>query len=243
MLKIGFVANEAIAEQCEKHSFCQKVFCVNKFTDAVHAATSFQCDFLVMELLAPGLDGFMLIEAINQMPNPPKIVVVTELTSEILIVKAYKMGVYNYLIKPVDANQMLQALTSVSNNIAVRRSIMCRHNIEEYMNKIFASVGISANIKGFQYLKEGVTKVMRNPTMINSLTKKLYPAIGEKFDTTGSKVERAIRHAIEVACNRGKMVNLNEILGVKVFTASCKPTNGELIALVANKMIAEFSNQ
>ena len=100
-------------------------------------------------------------------------------------------------------------------------------------------MGIPAHIKGYQFLREAIKITVDDPEIINSITKKLYPPIAAVFNTTPSKVERAIRHAIEVAWNRGKIENINQIFGMKIYSANEKPTNGEFIALVADKMLLE----
>ena len=109
------------------------------------------------------------------------------------------------------------------------------------MAKIFISAGIPPHIKGYQFLREAVKQAVYDPNMINNITKSLYPAVAERFQTTPSKVERAIRHAIEVAWNRGKIENINSIYGIKIFARGDKPTNGELIALVSDKLLIECS--
>ena len=103
------------------------------------------------------------------------------------------------------------------------------------------TVGIPAHIKGYKFLREAIKMSISDPNIINSITKRLYPEIAEKYETTASKVERAIRHAIEVAWNRGKIENINSLFGVSVYSANEKPTNGEFIALVADKMLLENS--
>ena len=115
------------------------------------------------------------------------------------------------------------------------------HNrlLDEKISNIFITVGIPAHIKGYQFLREAIKMAIESPEIINSITKKLYPAIAQKFETSSSKVERAIRHAIEVAWNRGKIENINTLFGVKVYSNNEKPTNGEFIALVADKMLLE----
>ena len=111
--------------------------------------------------------------------------------------------------------------------------------LDEKISNIFITVGIPAHIKGYQFLREAIKMAIDNPEIINSITKKLYPSIAVRFDTTPSKVERAIRHAIEVAWNRGKIENINTLFGIKVYSNNEKPTNGEFIALVADKMLLE----
>ena len=118
-------------------------------------------------------------------------------------------------------------------------NFVTNREIEEKISNIFITVGIPAHIKGYQFLREAIKLSMENPDIINSITKKLYPSIAEKFDTSASKVERAIRHAIEVAWNRGKIENINSIFGLTVYSNNEKPTNGEFIALVADKMLLD----
>ena len=114
-----------------------------------------------------------------------------------------------------------------------------RKKLDERISNIFITVGIPAHIKGYQFLREAVKLTIEKPDIINSITKQLYPSIAKRFGTTPSKVERAIRHAIEVGWNRGRVDLINNIFGVRAFDIKDKPTNGEFIAIVADKMILE----
>ncbi|MCL2483955.1 MAG: sporulation transcription factor Spo0A [Firmicutes bacterium] len=114
--------------------------------------------------------------------------------------------------------------------------------LEEKITKIFISVGIPPHIKGYQFLREAIKISVENPEIINSITKHLYPNIATRFSTSSSKVERAIRHAIEVAYNRGKIENINNIFGMRIYGSNDKPTNGEFIALLADRMILDGFN-
>ncbi len=113
--------------------------------------------------------------------------------------------------------------------------------IEERLQKILITVGIPSHIKGSKFLRDAIKVSIGNPEMINNITKKLYPSIAQLNNTSPSKVERAIRHAIEVSWSRGKIDNINSIFGLKVFSKGEKPTNGELIALLADKILLEIS--
>ena len=114
-----------------------------------------------------------------------------------------------------------------------------RSGLEQRITEIFMTVGIPAHIKGYQFLREAIKMAIDAPEIINSITKRLYPDVADHFQTSPSKVERAIRHAIEVAWNKGKIENINSLFGVKVYSSNEKPTNGEFIALVADKMMLE----
>jgi two-component system response regulator (stage 0 sporulation protein A) len=107
------------------------------------------------------------------------------------------------------------------------------------ISDIFITVGIPAHIQGYKYLREAIKLTIEQPGIINSITKKLYPTIATQFETSPSKVERAIRHAIEVGWSRGKIENINNIFGVKVYGHNDRPTNGEFIALIADKMLVD----
>jgi len=128
----------------------------------------------------------------------------------------------------------------------VRRSVPVvnqqpQRNLEERITSIFLTIGIPAHIKGYHFLREAIKMVVENNDIINRITKELYPGIAKKFNTTPSKVERAIRHSIDVAWSRGKVENINQLFGYTVYDKNDKPTNGEFIALVADKLSMEYS--
>ena len=121
------------------------------------------------------------------------------------------------------------------------RKSPCRQNVDERLGSLFLTMGIPAHIKGYQFLRQAVKMVVADPDVINRITKELYPGIARYFGTSASKVERAIRHAIEVAWNRGRVETLNTAFGYRVCTPEDKPTNGEFIAMIADKLSMERS--
>lgn len=202
-------------------------------------------DVLLFDIVLPNEDGFVLIEKLKtQMGDRcPKLIAVSALSHEGFISKAISMGVSYYINKPCTTNSVTERIKDVFSLKAPTNNDSDKRNksrvIDEKISNIFITVGIPAHIKGYQFLREAIKMAIDTPEIINSITKKLYPAIAEKYDTSASKVERAIRHAIEVAWNRGKIENINSIFGLKVYTSNEKPTNGEFIALVADKMLLE----
>lgn len=197
-------------------------------------------DVIVMDVVLSGVDGFSLIEQINELKINTKIIVLSSLSLEGFITKAMSLGVSYYMLKPFNVEVLKNRILDVLNqNVMVKPQVIKNKNLEEKITNIFITVGIPAHIKGYQFLREAIKMAIDNPDIINSITKKLYPQIAEKFETSSSKVERAIRHAIEVAWNRGKIENINSLFGVKVYSNNEKPTNGEFIALVADKMLLE----
>ena len=200
-------------------------------------------NFLILGLVLKNLDGVAVMEKIKNLNLKTKIVILSSFTSESIISRAMSSGALYYLAKPYKAEVLKERLTELSEeNISnkVEQVIeMKKTSLDEKISKIFISVGIPAHIKGYQYLREGVKMAVKNPDIINNITKQLYPQIGEKYQTTASKVERAIRHAIEVAWNRGRIETINTLFGIRAYVGNDKPTNGEFIALIADKMLLE----
>ena len=197
--------------------------------------------FLILDLVLSGYDGMSVIEKLKAMKVQTKIIVLSALTSDSAISKAIKVGADYFMAKPINFPVLKERMLELEEKVEVKDAgeIFHKVTLEEKISKIFINVGIPPHIKGYSFLREGVKMAVEDPEIINSITKKLYPSIGKKYQTTASKVERAIRHAIEVAWNRGRIENINNILGVRAYIGAEKPTNGEFIALVADKMLLE----
>lgn len=210
---------------------------------AISAVAEKRPDFLITELVISGYDGLAVIERVKSISNDIKIVVLSALCREEVISRAVALGAEYFMAKPVNFAILLDRMKEVcAGGEAVHKSSddnLHKVSLEEKISKIFINVGIPPHIKGYSFLREGVMMAVENPSIINNITKQLYPMIGERYQTTPSKVERAIRHAIEVAWNRGRIDNINNILGVRAYIGADKPTNGEFIALIADKMLLE----
>ena len=196
---------------------------------------------VIMDVVLQQCDGFKVLESIKN--KDVKVVVQSSLSIDGFINKAINMGAKYYCIKPFDIQTLKERINDIlepeKEQSKVFFNAKSNNQIEEKITNIFITVGIPAHIKGYQFLREAIKLAIANPEIINSITKKLYPTIAEKYDTSASKVERALRHAIEVAWNRGKIENINNLFGIKVYSSNEKPTNGEFIALVADKMLIE----
>lgn len=211
--------------------------------EAIEFVRAKEYDLAIVDLVLTETDGFEVIETIKQTSSKTKIIVLSALSSETFMNKAINMGVDYYMLKPVGYETLAKRVNDLLCDVNLK-TIDISHKsdekeIEEKITNLFITVGIPAHIKGYQFLREAIKLAMGNPDIINSITKRLYPSIAEKFDTSASKVERAIRHAIEVAWNRGKIENINSIFGLTVYSNNEKPTNGEFIALVADKMLLD----
>ena len=210
----------------------------NKGDELINLVNSKNPDVLIMDMVLENCDGFKVLEQINT--NKTKVIVQSALSIDGFINKAISLGAKYYCIKPFDVHTLMERIEDIIHPaVSAHAAIKNNNQIEEKITNIFITVGIPAHIKGYQFLREAIKLAIANPEIINSITKKLYPTIAEKYDTSASKVERAIRHAIEVAWNRGKIENINNLFGIKVYSSNEKPTNGEFIALVADKMLIE----
>ncbi len=204
-------------------------------------------DVVITDLVMPVCDGFTLLEKVKEgvYGCRPVCMVMSALSKEEIIEKAVSLGASYFMVKPIDAAALTRRIADLGGHASKHKTLSFpeqkRMNQDEKLSSIFLSIGIPAHIKGYQYLREGIKMVVEEPERIGSITKVLYPGIASRFDTTPSKVERAIRHAIEVAWTRGKIENINSIFGYNIYSKNDKPTNGEFIALIADKLILEKS--
>lgn len=204
-----------------------------------------QPDAVVLNLTLTKLDGYGVLKLIKSGGKKmPKVVVLSSLHGDTYLKEALELGADYYMLKPYDALTLKDRLLRFfddgekSGSVRPTRRIAAK-SLDEKISNIFMTVGIPAHIKGYQFLREAIRQVVDSPEIIGSITKQLYPSVADKFATSASKVERAIRHAIEVAWNRGKIENINNLFGIRIYGSNEKPTNGEFIALVADKLLIE----
>ena len=200
-------------------------------------------DVIVASMFLKGTDACGVMRAVKKTWSDVKIII-TGVSNDALIEKAMEEGASYYLVKPFSILTAMERLREVAKDKphTMKESTVTKRkpaSIDEKVSEIFISIGIPPHIKGYAYLREGIKMTIERPYIINSVTKELYPSIAKAFDTTASKVERAIRHAIEVAWNRGRIESINAIFGARIYLGSEKPTNSEFIALVADKLILE----
>ncbi|MCR2803097.1 sporulation transcription factor Spo0A [Paenibacillus soyae] len=214
-------------------------------------------DILILDIIMPHLDGLGVLERLKEMNlSPmPKIIMLTAFGQENITQKAVQLGASYYILKPFDmdilANRIRQLVgnatfTTSSNYSASTTTVKSNvvplakgKNLDANITSIIHEIGVPAHIKGYQYLREAITMVYNNIEILGAITKTLYPAIAEKFKTTPSRVERAIRHAIEVAWTRGNIDSISHLFGYTINISKSKPTNSEFIAMVADKLRIE----
>lgn len=240
-------SNEAFAGDLRKAISSREGFNICGVTDdgaeGLDLIKSANPAVVVMSLFLRNLDGFTVMEEARKEQKKVEFIVMGNFADDKIINRAIALGARYYLMKPVGADVVADRVAEIiGEEVApVRESVERRRasSLDERISNIFISIGIPPHIKGYNYLREGIKMAVADPHIINNVTKGLYPYIGEKFGTTASKVERAIRHAIEVAWNRGRIEAVNAIFGARVYIGTEKPTNSEFIALVADKLILE----
>ena len=199
-------------------------------------------DVLLFDIVLPNEDGFVLIEKLKmQMGDKcPKLIAVSALSHEGFVSKAISMGVSYYINKPYTVSSVIDRIKDVyslkTSKVIDGEKRNKSRVIDEKISNIFITVGIPAHIKGYMYLREAITMVVNDMELLSAITKELYPSIAKKYNTTASRVERAIRHAIEVAWGRGQVEAINKLFGYTIQNSKGKPTNSEFIAMVADKL-------
>lgn len=216
--------------------------------EALSIMETAQPDVIVLDIIMPQMDGYAMLEQMQtlRLEKKPEVIVLTALGRDDFITRAMSFGVRYYMVKPFDYAVLYQRILEIAEAPVpmvhvTQQPIAASRSPDERVASLFLTIGIPAHIKGYHYLREAVKMVLDTPDVINRITKELYPGIARRFGTSASKVERAIRHAIEVAWNRGRLETINQVFGYRVFTEDDKPTNGEFIALVADKLAIERS--
>jgi two-component system response regulator (stage 0 sporulation protein A) len=200
-------------------------------------------DVVLLDLVMPKKDGIYVLDELNRRGIEKNIIVETSYNEPKVIRKVSEYGVNYYILKPFDLidleNRILEIFDSMQN-----KSINLYHsNLQISITKMLHELGMPSHIKGYQYIREGISMIYNDPGLIGGITKELYPELASKFDTTVSRVERAIRHAIEVSWNRGNWDYMEEIFGHSVDIDKAKPTNSEFIVTVADKLRLEIAKQ
>ena len=240
-------SNAAALEQLKEALNESKEFAVVHAGDdgdiGIKQILSLKPDLVIVSVFLKGTDGCGVIRTVKKTWVDAKIIA-TGIPNDTIIERAIEDGASYYLVKPFSVQTAMERIREVMKDkpVADKEITVSKRKpitIEEKISEIFISIGIPPHIKGYGYLREGIKMTIEKPYIINSVTKELYPSIAKKFSTTSSKVERAIRHAIEVAWNRGRIDAINAIFGARIYLGNEKPTNSEFVALVADKLILE----
>ena len=215
-------------------------------------------DVVVLDIIMPKLDGLSVMDRVSRdasLKSRPSFIVISAVGQEKITEDAFSMGADYYMLKPFDngmvLNRIKRARKGRERNFSEVRKVNAYEKKAEYMERnletdvtnMIHEIGVPAHIKGYQYLRDSIIMAVKDMDTLNSITKILYPTIAKMHQTTASRVERAIRHAIEVAWSRGKMDTIDELFGYTVRNDKGKPTNSEFIALIADRIRLEYKNK
>ena len=214
-------------------------------------------DVVLLDIIMPKMDGITVMEKLNEGPSVrkrPAFIIISAVGQERIIEDAFRLGACYYIMKPFDNDMVLNRIKQFrkfgkgirrenrgTGNLG-RAGEISEKNLQIDVTDIIHEIGVPAHIKGYQYLRDAIMMSVEDMEMLNSITKILYPTIAKKHQTTPSRVERAIRHAIEVARSRGKMDTIDALFGYTVSNGKGKPTNSEFIALIADKIRLEYEH-
>ena len=205
-------------------------------------------DILLMDLVLTKLDGLAVLQRLSEHEHRPTTIMISGFYNEHVVVEAAEKGAYYFMAKPCDMPALLSRIrqigsgvgTAVSSNILTATGsgklpqVRSEQSLEAIVTEVIHEIGVPAHIKGYQYLREAIILTINDMEVINAVTKILYPAVAKRFNTTPSRVERAIRHAIEVAWDRGDLDTLQKFFGYTISNIKGKPTNSEFIAMIAD---------
>ena len=199
-------------------------------------------DVVILDLIMPKKDGLSVLQEMRDNNIDKNVIVLTSYNTSDMIRKVSEMGIKYFILKPFELKDLEQRVIECveQDNYSNKSLDVYHNNLQISITKILHELGIPSHIKGYQYIREGVAILYEHPGVVGAITKELYPDIANKFDTTVSRVERAIRHAIEVSWNRGNWDLMEEIFGHSVDIDKAKPTNSEFIVTVADKLRLEF---
>ncbi|MEW6308206.1 MAG: sporulation transcription factor Spo0A [Bacillota bacterium] len=198
---------------------------------------------IILDIIMPHLDGIGVLEKLNTMGMNarPKVIMLTAFGQEGITQRVVELGADYYVLKPFNLEVLIQRVRQLANNKSNRPVPQIRsRSLDAEVTNVIHEIGIPAHIKGYMYLREAIVMVVGRIELMGAVTKELYPTVAVKFHTTPSRVERAIRHAIEVAWNRGNFEAINSLFGYTVSVDRGKPTNSEFIAMVADKLRMEL---
>lgn len=226
--------------------------------EAVEKIPILKPDVVLLDVIMLNLDGIGVLEKLRERNEPlPICIMLSAVGQDRVTARAISLGAQYYIVKPFEMDMLvrrIKELTKVqipspagyvnysSTQNYIKIDSKGEHNLEAMVTNIIHEVGVPAHIKGYQYLRDGIMMVVKDIEVINQITKQLYPDLAKKYKTTPSRVERAIRHAIEVAWGRGQLETVENIFGYTVNANKGKPTNSEFIAMIADKLRLELKS-
>lgn len=242
--------NERILEILEEILCCEKNLSIvgkaNNGEEVYRLIENKQPDIVLLDLVMPRMDGLSVMDRVYSNKNfkkIPRFIVISAIGRQAITEDAFRKGASYYIMKPFHNDTILDRIHTIQSELQADKSVQstivaCQNNagdsLETLVTNMIHDIGIPAHIKGYHYLRDSILMAIEDMDVLNAITKILYPTVAKRYQTTSSRVERAIRHAIEVAWSRGKLDLLDHLFGYTVSNGKGKPTNSEFIALVAD---------
>ena len=235
MIKEYFNESSEIAISLEAYDGLEGIRLIEKKQD--------EYDLVLLDLIMPNKDGITVLEQMKAKGIDKKVIVLTSYNTQDIIRKVSELGINYFILKPFELVDLERRILEVSEGVKFggKTVDIYHNNLQISITKTLHELGVPSHIKGYQYIRESISLVYERPEIVGGITKELYPEVAKKYGTTVSRVERAIRHAIEVSWNRGNWQLMEEIFGHSVDIDKAKPTNSEFIVTVADKLRLEFS--
>ena len=211
--------------------------------DAVRLVRELSPDVLIMDLMLTRMDGMEVLAEVNALSRKPRVLVLSSFARDVVAEQAAAQGADYFIVKPCRLSSVVERVRQIASPFRKEGEgagqSLSGQSLESVVTAIIHEIGVPAHIKGYQYLREAIMIAVADMDVINAVTKILYPEVAKRFGTTASRVERAIRHAIEVAWDRGDLETLQKYFGYTVSNAKGKPTNSEFIAMIADRLVLE----
>lgn len=247
---------ELLSEMVEEDKELNLVGKANNGEDVYQIIREKQPDVVLLDLIMPKMDGLSVMEMAGrdqELKKHPGFIVITAVGQERITEDAFKKGASYYILKPFQNDVIINRIKQTGQAVRHYPGTVCgpdssvsmgqEQNLETRVTDMIHEIGIPAHIKGYHYLRDAIMMAVEDMDVLNAITKVLYPTVAKKHQTTASRVERAIRHAIEVAWSRGKLDTLDSLFGYTVSNGKGKPTNSEFIALIADTIRLETKNR
>lgn len=245
MIDDNVALTEMVKEYFKNHKKIEVTHCCYNGTDGLNAIVEKEgeYDIVLLDLIMPKKDGIAVLEELKKKNISRNIIVETSYNSPEVIRNVSEYGVNYYILKPFELDDLENRILDVFKQVDKKSINLFHNNLEISITRMLHELGMPSHIKGYQYIRDGIMMIYNNPDIIGGITKELYPDVASKYNTTVSRVERAIRHAIEVSWNRGNWDLMEEIFGHSVDIDKAKPTNSEFIVTIADKLRLEFMKQ
>ena len=237
---------KVVGELLNKNADIEVIGTAHNGLQAIELIDRLKPDVVLLDVIMPGMDGLGVLERYSNVVDKPKFIMFTGFCQDEIVSRAIELGISFFVMKPFDHNLLVERIKEFSaswdSGTDVKKGHRDGADLNSEVTALMHEIGIPVHIKGYNYLREAIIKACEDKNLLGALTKELYPKIASQFDTTSSKVERSIRNAIKLACTRGNTEKIKKIFQYSVKNKEGKPTNGQFISTIADRIMSEESN-